>query len=522
MPSTKDPARGVRRRRALAVAILALLPAGCMVGPDFKRPDVGLPQEFVAESPGVEPTSPPVDLDRWWDRFEDPLLSQFIADAERGNLQIQSAIAVIETYRAGFGIAESQLYPSLSAGAGYSYIQTNSAQLGGSPVEGAFNAWQYGLSLASWEIDLFGKIRRGIEAARGRFAASVEDWRATLVSLRAEVAQAYLTVRVLQQRRANLASSVALLERQLEIVKARSRSGTVGGIDLAEAAGRLALVRAEIPQIDAQIAEQTNGLSVLLGEYPGEVARLMAEPKPIPQPAIDLALGVPADLLLRRADVLAAERRMAAQVAMVGVATAGLYPEVTLFGGVQIFSNTFSGLGSISNLTYALGPRISWNFFNGGLTESQIKQAEAAAKQAEIAYRQVVLQAVSQVETAAGNVGSARRSLDELDDATTDAKRATSLASRQYEAGTIDLSRFIKFQETLLDLEDAQAQAQGFYAQNLVELYRSLGGGWEGDRLPEASEGALPSPTSGEAADGPSTPATTPSSAPVALAEPTQ
>lgn len=520
MPSTKDPARGPRRRRALVVAFLALLPAGCMVGPDFKRPDVGLPPEFVAESPDVEATSPPVDLDRWWQRFDDPLLDRFIATAEAGNLQIQSAIAVIETYRASFGIAESRLYPSLSAAAGYSYIKTNSAQLGGSPTEGAFDAWQYGVGLASWEIDLFGKIRRSIEAAQGRFAASVEEWRATLVSLRAEVAQAYLTVRVLQQRRANLASSIALLERQLDIVKARQRSGTVAGIDLAESEARLALARSMLPQLDAQIREQTNGLSVLLGQYPGEAAILMEEVRPIPQPEIDLALGVPADLLLRRADVLAAERRMAAQVAMVGVATAGLYPEVSLFGNVSIFSENLSGLGNLSNLVYALGPKISWNFFNGGLTESQIEQAEAAAKQAEIAYRSTVLEAVSQVETAASNVGSARRSLDELDAATIDATRATSLAERQYQAGTIDLSRLIKFQETLLELQDAQAQAQGFYAQNLVELYRSLGGGWEDAPLPTPADGALPEPTSGDAASSPSLPATAPTSAPVALAEP--
>ncbi|MEY3024948.1 MAG: hypothetical protein RJA16_1774, partial [Planctomycetota bacterium] len=327
----------------------------------------------------------------WWERFDDPLLTAFIAEAEAGNLDLQQAIASIEQYRATFGIANSKLYPSLGADASYSYVQMNEALLGGAALPTAFNAWSYGLNLASWEIDLFGKIRRSIEFAQGEYQASVEEWRNTLITIRSEVANAYIAVRVLQARRKILSDTIELLSKQLDIVKARIAARTVTGLDLAEAEASLAQIEAQLPPLDGQIAARTSALSVLLGQYPGEVARRMAEPKPIPQPEVTLTLGVPAQLLLRRPDVRAAERRMAAEVARIGVAVAGFYPEISISGNVSIFATDFSGLFDLSNLTYRVGPMINWNFFNAGRTESQVRAQEAVAKQAEIQYRATVL-----------------------------------------------------------------------------------------------------------------------------------
>ncbi len=459
-----------------------------MVGPDYQRPDLDLPPVFSvggdADGDGTQAATP------WWTRFDDPLLAELIADAERSNLSLQQAVAVIEQYRAGFGIAGSRLYPDLDAGAGYSRIKMNDAMLGGDALPDAFNAWTYGLDLATWEIDVFGKIRRAIESAKGQYQASVEEWRNTLVTLRAEVATSYLTVRVLQQRRRVLEERVALIRRQLGIVEARVAAGTVDAIDLAEGQARLAMTEAELPVLDSEIAQQLNGLSVLLGQYPGEVAERMDEIRPVPLPEAELALGVPASLLLDRPDVRAAERRMAAEVATIGVATAGLYPEVTLSGTVAIFATDFSGLGSIANGTYRFGPAITWNFFNAGRTRAQIARQEAVAKEAELSYRSVVLEAVSQVETAAGNVGFARRMLDRLDEAVSDAARGVEVAERQYRAGAIDLSTLIRYRTSLLELEKSWVQAQGLLAQNFVELCRSLGGDWRTAPLPEAADEA--------------------------------
>lgn len=505
-PHASANSPGGRSLRAAAASLgsfaFAIGLCGCLVGPDYQRPELELPQRytFAGEASGAESTP---DLDRWWTRFGDPLLDEFIAEAERSNLSLQQAVAVIEQYRAQFGIAGSRLYPDLSAGAGFSRTQMNDAMLGGDSLPNAFSAWTYGLDLATWEIDFFGKIRRAIEAAQGQYQASVEEWRNTLVTLRGEVASAYLTVRVLQQRRRMLEASIALSERQLAITQAQVKAGTVNAINLAEAQGRLAISQAELPILEAEIASQSNGLSVLLGQYPGEVAARLAEPRPVPRPIADLAAGVPAQILLDRPDVRAAERRMASEVARIGVATAGLYPEVTLSGTVAIFATDFSGLGSISNLTYRFGPAITWNFFTAGRTQAQIARQEAVAKGAEIAYRAVVLEAVSQVETAAGNVGFAQRMLDRLDEAVADAQRAVELAERQYGVGAINLSTLIRYRQVLLDLEQAQVQAQGLIAQNFVELCRSLGGGWRPAPLPAEADEAYAASTEGGSREGP-------------------
>ncbi len=513
-PHPLPDSAGIRHRLAMALSAIAMLTSvgGCVVGPNYERPDVDLPDRFVEDGDVPDPSSTVSDeeLLHWWERFDDPLLTAFIAEAEAGNLDLQQAIASIEQYRATFGIANSKLYPSLGADASYSYVQMNEALLGGAALPTAFNAWSYGLNLASWEIDLFGKIRRSIEFAQGEYQASVEEWRNTLITIRSEVANAYIAVRVLQARRKILSDTIELLSKQLDIVKARIAARTVTGLDLAEAEASLAQIEAQLPPLDGQIAARTSALSVLLGQYPGEVARRMAEPKPIPQPEVTLTLGVPAQLLLRRPDVRAAERRMAAEVARIGVAVAGFYPEISISGNVSIFATDFSGLFDLSNLTYRVGPMINWNFFNAGRTESQVRAQEAVAKQAEIQYRATVLEAVSQVETAASNVGYARTTLDRLDSAVTDGLRGVGLAERQYAAGTIDLSRLIQYQRTVLDLQDSQAQAEGFFAQNLVELYRSLGGGWEPDPLPPPADEAYPK----DDPDGKGPPESPPSSPP--------
>lgn len=506
---------------SVAAAILACA-SGCVVGPNYERPNVDLPDRFVEDGdvPGPSTAVSDEELLRWWERFDDPLLNDFIAEAEQGNLELKQAIAAIEQYRASFGVANSKLYPDLDANAGYSYVKMNEALLGGNALPNAFNAWTYGLNLASWEIDLFGKIRRSIEFAQGEYQASVEEWRNTLVTLRSEVANAYIAVRVLQSRKAILEDSIALLSKQLDIVRARVAAKTVTGLDLAEAEASLAIIESELPLLDAEIAARTNGLSVLLGQYPGDVSRRMTEAKPVPQPEVTLAVGVPAQLLLRRPDVRASERRMAAEVARIGVAVAGFYPEVSLSGNISIFANDFSGLFDLSNVTYRVGPMINWNFFNAGRTKAQVQWQESVAKQAEIQYRSTVLEAVSEVETAASNVGYARTTLDRLDSAVVDGLRGLGLAERQYAAGTIDLSRLIEIQRLVLELQNSLSQAEGFYAQNIVELYRSLGGGWEPDPLPKPADEAYPkSDPDGEAPLAPSSPES-PAATAVAAAEP--
>lgn len=462
----------------------SMLLTGCLIGPNYERPAMDMPASYRPPQRLGTSTSP-AELDRWWSNFNDPLLDEFIRRAESGSLTLQQAAANVEVFRARYGIAYSQLFPSISLGAAYSRNRVNLASLGGAEGSSApFNDWQYGLALATWEVDLFGKIRRSMQARQAEVQATVEQYRQLLVTLRAEVAIAYLSVRTLQAQLEFTQETVDLLTQIVRVTEARFAAQTVSLIDLSQAKAQLADSQAQIPQLEAAIAEQATGLSVLLGEYPGEVADLLAEQAPIPLPERELALGIPMDLLRRRSDVLAAERTLVAAVARIGVAEAGFLPELTIVGAWGIDSTTFSGLGDWSNRTYTFGPRITWNFFNGGRVVSQVQEAQAQSLVDELGYRQVVLKAVGEVQTALTNYDGSRRAMNDYRAGLGDVTRAYELALSRYKAGTLDLTQLLQFAQVVLDAQNGLAQATGQTAQNLVELYRSLGGGWEDFPIP--------------------------------------
>lgn len=466
------------------VALAFLVLAGCLVGPDYEPPAIEMPLAYeVPKGIGSDPSK--ANLDAWWSQFDDPTLSALIRRAESGSLTLQQAAANVQVYRARYGISYSQLFPSISLGASYSRNQVNFASLGGAEgTSGPFNDWQYGLTLATWELDLWGRIRRSMQASQAELQGTVEQYRQALVSLRAEVAIAYLTVRTLQAQLEYTRGVVDLLTQVVAVTEAKFEARTNTLIDVSQAKAQLASTKAQLPQLEASIAQQCTGISVLLGEMPGAVAGEMAAPAPIPLPDRELAIGIPADLLRRRADVLDAERQLVAATARIGVAEAGFLPELTLYGEFGIDSSTFEGLGNWSNRVYTFGPRLSWNFFNGGRVISQVKQAQALAVVAEIAWRQAVLEAVGQVQTSLTNYDGSRRAMFDYRAGVGDTKTAYELALARYKAGTIDLTQLLQFAQVVLDAETGLAQATGLTSQNLVELYRSLGGGWESDPVP--------------------------------------
>lgn len=486
------PRRPMSRMTRAALLTVVSFAAGCLVGPDYERPDIGLPSSYDVPR-GVAAAPDEANLDRWWDQFNDPMLSGLIHRAESGSLTLQQAATNVQVYRARYGISYSALFPSISLGASYSRNRVNFASLGGADAPGSdFNDWQYGLSMATWEIDLWGRIRRSMQAAQAELQSTVEMYRQALVSLRAEVAIAYLSVRTLQAQLAYTRDVAELLAQVVRVTESKFAAQTASLIDVAQAKAQLANTQAQVPQLEAAIARQCTGLSVLLGEMPGRVARELAAPAPVPLPERELAIGIPADLLRRRADVLEAERRLVAATARIGVAEAGFLPELTLYGEFGIDSTTFSGLGQWSNRVYTFGPRLSWNFFNGGRVISQVKEAQALAAVAEIAWRQSVLEAVGQVQTSLTNYDGSRRAMFDYREGVGDTRTAYELALARYRAGTIDLTQLLQFAQTVLDAEIGLAQATGVTAQNLVEIYRSLGGGWESAPIPYGGADAFP------------------------------
>lgn len=453
---------------------------GCLVGPDYTRPVIDMPSAYrPPKHLATDPAEAP--LDRWWATFDDPVLSELIRSAESGSLTLQQAAANVQVYRARYGISYSELFPSINLGASYSRNRVNQASLGG--AEGLssepFDDWNYGLQLATWEIDVWGKIRRSMQASQAELQATIEQYRQVLVSLRAEVAVAYLAVRTLQEQHRCTREIVDLLTQVVRVTEARYTAQTTSLIDLSQAKAQLADAKAQLPILEAEIATQSNGLAVLLGEFPGRVNELLEKPAPIPLPENALAVGIPVDLLRRRADVLDAERRLVAATARIGAAEAQFLPTLSLYGEWGIDATTFSGLGHWSNRTYTFGPRISWNIFDGGRIISQVKEAKAQTLVEEIGYRQTVLTAVSQVETSLANYDGSRRAMMDYRAGLGDVNTAYDLALARYKAGTIDLTQLLQFAQVVLDAQNGLAQATGQTSQNLVELYRSLGGGWE-------------------------------------------
>lgn len=475
-------------------AALALL-QGCMIGPDYARPEIPTPNKFDRTlPPGVSADVPKTEM--WWGDFEDPLLEEFIARAEMQNLDLKAAVATLEEFRAQYDISFSKLFPDISADVAYSRVKVNSNSVGAAGADIApFNRWTYGMDLATWELDIWGKIRRQIESAQGRYAATAEEYRAALVSVRADVAQAYIAIRVLQALRVNSVEIAEALEKVVKVTEAQVRYQTANRIDLAQAKARYAASLAQVATIEGNLADQINGLSLLLGEMPGEVRKQMKEVTPVPMPHREIAVGIPADLLRRRPDVRAAEWGLVAANANIGAAEANYLPELSLTGAIGVDAGSFSGMGNVSgNLTYFFGPSLRWDFFRiiKGQTQAEVAVAKARTNSALVGYQRTILQAMKQVDTAIANYSTSRGVRDSYAAANKEVMSAYELAIRKYEMGTIDITQLIQFLEILIQSRDGLVQGQGLVAQNLVEIYRSLGGGWETTPMPPAADPIMP------------------------------
>jgi multidrug efflux system outer membrane protein len=464
-----------------AVALLA----GCQVGPNYVPPETPIPDEFVWTDGATE--RPPDEPSLWWQVFNDPILDRLIANATTNNFDLRIAAERIDQYRATYGIASSELYPDIGALGGY----TRNRVVGdtGSTLTGVpYNAWQVGLD-ASWEIDLFGRIARGVEAATGDLQATIEDWRYALITLRADVATSYLNIRTLEARLNVATRDIESQRRFVELVEQKIAAGTETESQLAQAKAMLAETEALIPQIGVSMANETASLALLLGTTPGPLLESLPARGGIPSVPALVAVGIPSDLLRRRPDVRAAERELAAATARIGQATANLYPKLTLSGQFGFGASSFTDLLQWSSRAYSAGPAFSWDIFNGGRIRSAINQQESLTREALLGYERTVIQAIGEVESSLVGFTLTARQRDYLADATASAQLAYDLSLQQYEQGVTDFLTVLTVQQTLLEVEDSLVQAQGMCAETLVELYRALGGGWTAGALPElASE----------------------------------
>lgn len=461
--------------RWMAGAALPLALAGCVaIGPDYEKPDVPVPDSWQnAPEAAGDGTVAAVPAE-WWKVFGDPALDAFVARVCADNLDLAATFATMEAYAAALNMERAGLFPAVQA-TGQTGEDRQSEVVHGEMQYEENPAWLYnaGLSL-SWELDLWGRVRRSIEAARGELEASEEDVRDTRLLLETSAVSEYITLRTLQRQIAYAERNLAIQEESVKITRGRFDAGLVSELDVHQAEMNLASTRARIPSLEAEVVASLNRLCVLAAVLPGALDEL-AVPAPVPF-AADLPEVVPADLLRRRPDVRAAERRLASKTAAIGVAKGDLYPKFGINGQFQLsttYSDKFFDTGAQS---YFIGPGFSWDIFTAGRLRNAVRAKEAAARAALASYRKTVLSAYSECESAFAAWRGAVRKLDALRETVEAAAKSVDLAENLYRNGLTDFQNLLDMQHQLTEYEDAYAQAQGAVASCLVGIHKALGG----------------------------------------------
>lgn len=475
---------------ATAVCLATALLAGCAaVGPDYEPPVVETPDawtEVIATE--ADPAHTP-GLQTWWDIFNDPVLSDLISRARQSNLDLQIAVSRVAEARSKLGIARSAELPGVNLGGGISETkQSDDGELAQIAPPNGFDAqelYQAGFD-ASWEIDVFGGVRRRVEAAGAAYEATIEDQRDVLVSLLAEVALNYISLRSAQQRIYFAKSNVSDQERALQLATDRFNSGLNSKLDVVQAQSNLGLTRSTIPVLEISQIRALNRLAVLLGAEAGTLQAEFSTSGTIPLPAKDklIGIGVPADVLRQRPDVRAAERQLAAQTAMIGVATSELYPRFQLSGIIGLQSQTIGNLVDSSSFAWSLGLPFQWNVFDGGRIRSNIVVQEERAKQAGLQYRQSVLLALEEVENAVVGVNQQWDRYRILQDAAASTKEAVRLVTTQYDSGLTDFDNVLNTLRSLFNQQEQSVVSETQVAIEMISLYKALGGGWDYDSDP--------------------------------------
>ena len=460
------------------VSLVALV--GCTVGPDYEPPP--LEQEVPdawksAAAEEIEAVGSP--LETWWTTLNDPKLVELIHEARLTNLSVLTAAARVREARAQLGIATGQYYPDVILDGTYTRQQPseNSAQIPLPGVTDEFDLYDLGVGF-QWEIDVFGRLRRGAESARAGLEASIEDYRDVMVVLMADLAANYVEVRTLQERIKYGRANVEAQAESLQLTRDRFDAGLSPLTDVTQAEYNLANSQAGLPRLEARLEAAINRLAVLLGKPPGAVDDLLTGEWKIPDPDEGLTLGLPADLLRRRPDIRTAERQLASQTALIGVAKADLYPTFSLSGVLALQSLDSSNFFESESTTWSLVPGLRWNIFSGGKIRNNIRVQEARTEQLLFAYERTVLFALDEVESTMVAYEREKVRRDRLYEAVDASQRTVELVKTQYMSGLTDFLNLLDAQRTLASQQDSWAESEGQVVQNLIALNRALGGGW--------------------------------------------
>lgn len=467
------------------VAWISLLP-GCMVGPNYSPPQRTMPAAYGESGAGstVQPTAAPdpaAEEVRWWRRFNDAQLTSLVERAVAANNGVAVAEARLREARAGRQMVQSLLYPQFSVGASLLGFRGSRDSL--DVPDGLLNLkgtlYQVGFD-ASWTLDVFGGIRRGVESARAHEQAVDAVRRGVVLMVASETARAYMELRGVQRELQVARTNLADQRQTLAVTEDRRRNGLASDLEVVRARTEVESTAAEIPPLEQAIRQYIHVLSLLLGLEPTALSGELEQAVPIPVVAGQLTVGVPSDLLRRRPDIQAVERQLAAATAQVGVATAELFPKVVLGGSAGFASRNIGDLfdGSSSGY-YATGPSINWTVFDGGRRKAGIALAEARVDAAKAAYEDTVLRAFREVESTLVAVDRTRARVDDLGRLSASAREAASIARRDYERGILDQLTVLDAQRQANRADMLLTQGEMSLAVETVTLYKTLGGGWE-------------------------------------------
>lgn len=471
---------GARNLTACLLLAGLALAAGCMVGPDFHPPKMPVPDKWleVGRPPAGaqgEDASRDEGLVRWWNNFEDPVLSSLVERAIASNLDLALAKSRIRQARGSRGVVASGLWPQLDANASYRRLHSEGA--GGLPPQR--NLFQLGLD-AAWELDFFGGIRRNVEASNADILAAQEDRRDVLVSLAAEMGINYTTLRGTQQEIVIARDNLKAQRHTAEITRKRYEAGFVGKLDVVNADAQSATTESLIPTLEATAAGTIYSMSLLIGQEPGSLSEELSTDAPIPSPPPTVPVGIPSDLLRRRPDIRRAEAQLHAATARIGVATADLFPKFSLTGSLGFSSSDLAmALNWTNGRAWSFGPSVTWPIFQGGKILSNIEVQNAIEEQALLTYQKAVLTALNDVETALVAYAKEYEHFSALQDAVRNNRQAVDLAMQLYVAGRTDFLNVLTAQRSLFINEEALVQSTRTLSTNLIAIYKALGGGWD-------------------------------------------
>jgi NodT family efflux transporter outer membrane factor (OMF) lipoprotein len=468
--------------------------AACTVGPNYHPLATPTPPAYqeAAGLPSASQQTP--DLTAWWAQFHDPTLDSLVARALAGNLDVATAASKIRQAREQIIIAGAPLWPQvsgtasanntmLSKNAGFSQLASAFGGSGGGGAKGIglpgtdFTTYSVGFD-ASWELDLFGQTRRGMEAARGRAEAQVWSLRDTEVSVASEVAVDYLTLRAVQQQIAVAEQEVDRQKQLFALIESRRQAGFDTRLETSQQRTQLAAALATIPTLEAQARAQIHALGVLTGQPPEALGAELTPVAATPTPPPAVPVGLPSELLRRRPDVRQAERNLAAATADVGVAVGNLYPQINLTGSVDLISESLKTLVSANSLQTSATAALVQTIFDGGRNRANIRATKEARQQAYFAYQKAVLTALQEVEDALSRYGAEQRRNVQLRAEAEAAGRAFDVADARYRSGLSDFINVLNTEGAVLTAKNQLAQSDGQLDQDLVSLYKALGGGW--------------------------------------------